>query len=65
MKKKTTICAIESVDYPLCPNCKADLPIPGLENFSYECPACKRHYRLDYQMVRVFKTQIWLTGNEA
>lgn len=63
MPSDTVMCAIESKDIPLCPNCKKDLPIPAIQGIAYKCPFCKSTYTLDAEFIRVFRTQLQYDTN--
>lgn len=53
------MCAIESKDIPICPNCKGDLPVPGIVDHKYQCPSCGGFYSVDFELIRLFKTEMW------
>lgn len=54
LKKNT----VKSIDIPVCPNCKEELPVPGIEDEEYRCPSCGIRYVVDAKSVRIFKTEM-------
>ncbi len=47
---------IETRDRPIYPDCRKDIPVPGITNTKYPCPHCGILYEVDIELVQIFTT---------